>query len=98
MGLFSDTGSVHEVAAEAAAVLLRLRAPFTVAVHPTPGASATIEVCATPTALLRADPQAGRWVVLETGITAPTLVTFPGPVTGLRLSSTGADTVFEVVQ
>jgi hypothetical protein len=98
MGLFSDTGSVHEVAAEAVALILRLRAPFTVAVHPSPGAAATIEVCATPSALLRADPAAGRWVVLEGGITTPMLVTFPGPVAALRLSSSGAETVFEVVQ
>lgn len=98
MGLFADTGSVHEIAAETSAVILRLRAPFTVAVHPAPGAAATIEVSATPTALLRADPAAGRWVVLEAGVAAPMLVSFPGPVTGLRLSSTGGATVFEVVQ
>lgn len=95
---FSDTGAVYTVAAGASETILRPRAPFTVAVHPDAGATASIALTATPTATLRATPEAARWIDLETGITDATLVTFPGPVTGIRLSSAGGETVFEAVQ
>lgn len=98
MDWLSDTGAVFTVAADASAQVLRPRAPFTVAVHPAPGATASIALSATPTATLRATPEAANWIDLETGIESATLVTFPGPVTAIRLSSAGGETVFEVVQ
>lgn len=84
---------------DGAAMIFRVRrAPFSVAVHPEVGATASVEVAAaSPSAVETGDPSI-RWISLEAGLSAATLVTFPGPVTGLRLSSTGADTVFEVVQ
>lgn len=95
---FSDSGAAYTVVAGASETVLRPRAPFTIAVHPGAGATAAIALTATPSATLRATPEAARWIDLETGITDATLVTFPGPVTGIRLSSAGGETVFEVVQ
>jgi len=98
MGLFSDTGRSFTVAAGEAALIDRIRAPWSVAVHPDVGATASIEVTATPTAQLRSAPETANWIELEAGITDPTLVTFPGPVTAIRIASSGGATVFEYVQ
>ena len=97
MGI-NDSGSVITVVAGGAWSMRSPRAPWSVAAHPAPGATARIEICATPTAILRDDPATARWVVLEGAITTSMVVSYPGPVTGIRLSSVSGETVFEVVQ
>jgi hypothetical protein len=93
-----DSGAAYTVADGVPVIVTKPRAPFSIAVHPGAGATASIALTATPTATLRATPEAARWIDLETGIVDATLVTFPGPVTAIRLTSAGGETVFEVAQ
>lgn len=85
------------VPAAGQAVFALKRAPWSVAVFPGAGATASVEISASSPASIAADPASARWVELETGITDESFVAFPGPATALRLKSSGGETVFEVL-
>lgn len=86
------------VPAAGEAVFALKRAPFSVAVFPAAGASAKLELSASPLALIENDPGSARWIELEAALTNDTFVAFPSPATGLRVSSSVGATVVEVVQ
>ncbi len=94
---FLDSGAQYEVASGEHVVIMKPRAPVTIAIFPGDGAVASVDVSATPSAAIRSGAEQARWVNLETGITDSTMVVFPGPLTSLRLSSAGGTTQFEVV-
>lgn len=86
------------VAAGASVVFPLERAPFSVAVFPAAGASAKLELSASSPTVIENDPGSARWVELEAALTTDTLIAFPSPATGLRVSSSVGATVVEVVQ
>jgi hypothetical protein len=98
MNLLSDSGRSVSLAADETALIDRVRAPWSIAIHPSAGASASVAVTITPTAQLRMAPETARWVTIEDAVTSSTLVVFAGPVTAIRVASSGGATVFEYVQ
>lgn len=85
------------LAAGASRVLAPHGAPFSIAVHPEPGASVTVELTLSPPAEVNAGT--ARWYPLALGepLTAAELIVYPAPVTAVRLSTATAGATVEVV-
>lgn len=74
-------------------------APWTACVFPDAGATASIQISATP--LFNAgQPMAEeemRWVDLQTNLSEQTAVTYPGPVTAVRVSAIGGEVTLDFI-
>lgn len=87
----------HSLAAGASVILAPGGAPWSLGVAPEAGATVTIEVSVTPAAQIGADGAGATWFQLDEALTAPGMITFPGPVTALRLSAAGAGAAIDLV-
>ncbi len=87
----------HSLAAGASLILAPGGAPWSLGVTPEVGATVTLEVSVTPAAQLGEDGSGGTWFALGEPMTAAGMITFPGPVTALRLSAADAGATVELV-
>lgn len=74
-------------------------APWTACLFPAAGATATVQISATPLHIGGIPVPEGdmRWVDLQTNIAEPTSVTFPGPVMAVRVLATGGDVTLDFI-
>lgn len=86
-----DAGATETVADGNTTILVLARSPWSVFVHPGAGATANVEISATPTAELAS----ARWITLESNLATPTAMTHPGPVTAVRVTASGGDVVVD---
>jgi integral membrane sensor domain MASE1 len=94
-----DHGQSHLIAAGSAVGIVMPGTPWTVCVFPAAGATASVQITATPlfnaeVAVLENDL---RWVDLQTNLSDPTAITYPGPVTALRVSAAGGDVTLDFI-
>jgi len=87
----------HSLSAGASLILAPGGFPWSLGVTPEAGATVTIEVSVTPAKQIGADGAGATWFQLGDPLAEAGLITFPGPVTALRLSAVDAGAAIELV-